>query len=344
MSDWDGMVERIAALVGIEAGYIDAFGRQAWTPLETRRTILDDFGLPTATEGETRDSLARIETMREGVLPPVLSIEAGSEASIPLGLSPQGTIGWQITGEDNTTREGRAVVTYDGQSSRFSLPALTAGYHRLRVKTGRHDVTATIIVAPRRCWEPDEFRRGTRLWGVTAQVYGLRSAHQLGIGDYSDVSEAAHGAGGLGASFLGLSPLHALFASDRSKISPYSPSSRLFLETLHIDPTAVDGFAGSAAARLLERSDIRRRIASLNANQLVDHAAAWDIKRQLLDALWLDFVRHGKTPAAFEVLLPRDGSAFARARNLRGPVRAFPRARARVVGRMAGGVPRGEIG
>ena len=68
MSDWDGMVERIAALVGIDAGYTDAFGRQAWTPLETRRAILADFGLPTATEAEARDSLAHIETMREGVL------------------------------------------------------------------------------------------------------------------------------------------------------------------------------------------------------------------------------------------------------------------------------------
>jgi (1->4)-alpha-D-glucan 1-alpha-D-glucosylmutase len=300
MSDWDGMVERIAALVGIDAGYTDAFGRQAWTPLETRRAILADFGLPTATEAEARDSLAHIETMREGVLPPVLSTEAGSEASIPLGLSPEGTITWRVTGEDDTTREGRAVVTYDGQVSRFALPPLAAGYYSLRVETGRHDVTATIIAAPRRCWEPEEYRRGTRLWGVTAQVYGLRSARQIGIGDYSDVAEAAHGAGGLGASFLGLSPLHALFAADRSKISPYSPSSRLFLETVHIDPTAVDGFAGSAAARLLERSDIRRAIASLAANQLVDHAAVWDIKRQLLDALWLDFVRGGKTPAAFE--------------------------------------------
>ncbi len=308
MSDWDDMVERIATLVGIDAGYTDAFGRQVWTPLETRRAILADFGLPTGSEAETRDSLARIEAMREGVLPPLLSIEAGREASIPVRLSPETTITWQVTGEDDTRREGRAAVTYDGQVSRFALPALAAGYHHLRVDTGRHDVAATLIAPPFRCWEPEEFRRGARLWGVTAQVYGLRSARQLGIGDYSDVAEAAHGSGALGASFLGLSPLHALFTSDRSKISPYSPSSRLFLETIHIDPTAVDGFAGSAAERLLARPDIRRRAESLAANSLVDHAAAWDIKRQLLDALWLDFVRRGKAPAAFEAFCREMGT------------------------------------
>ena len=116
-------------------------------------------------------------------------------------------------------------------------------------------------------------REGGRAWGLAAQVYAFRSAANLGIGTYADVREAARGAAPLGASFIGLSPVHALFASDRTKVSPYSPSSRLFLETLHIDPQAVPGFAGSEAARLLAESGRQARIAALRDAPLVDHAA-----------------------------------------------------------------------
>ena len=80
---------------------------------------------------------------------------------------------------------------------------------------------------------------------------------------------------------------------DRSKISPYSPSSRLFLEPIFIDPAAIEGFAGSEAARLLENSESREALASLREAPLIDHAAVWDLKRPLLEALWALFRRDG---------------------------------------------------
>jgi (1->4)-alpha-D-glucan 1-alpha-D-glucosylmutase len=156
------------------------------------------------------------------------------------------------------------------------------GYHRLQVG----DIAATLIAAPGRCWEPDALAGDARLWGATAQIYSLRSQRDLGIGDFSDVALAAEGIGAFGAAFLGLSPAHALFASDRTKISPYSPSSRLFLEPFFIDPTAVDGFSESGAAAILEQPDMRERLARLRGAQLIDYAEAWSVRRPLLDALW----------------------------------------------------------
>ena len=84
---------------------------------------------------------------------------------------------------------------------------------------------------------------------MTAQVYSLRSERDFGIGDYADVAQiCASDAGALWrARSSGLSPVHALFESDRTKISPYSPSSRLFLESIFIDPRPVEGFSESGA-------------------------------------------------------------------------------------------------
>ena len=115
-------------------------------------------------------------------------------------------------------------------------------------------------------------------------------------------------AGALGASFLGLSPLHALFASDRSKISPYSA---VLPAVPRDDAYRPDG--GGRLRRQRRRAapraiGYRRRIGRCRCQPLVDHAGAWDIKRRLLDALWRDFVRHGKTPAAFEAFCREMGA------------------------------------
>ncbi len=108
--------------------------------------------------------------------------------------------------------------------------------------------------------------------GVAAQIYALSSASDLGIGDFTDVASLAEAAGRRGADFIGLSPLHALFPADRSRISPYSPSSRLFYDAIYIDPATVVGFGGASAALLAEAE---HQVSRLKTGLLVDFAGAW---------------------------------------------------------------------
>ena len=160
---------------------------------------------------------------------------------------------WRLVDEGGASSEGRAEPVAGPDGPALPLPRLAPGYHRLAVDAGSATAEATIIAAPARCWEPRDVAGGARCWGLAAQLYAFRSGENLGIGTYADAGKAAADAGALGASYLGLSPVHALFGADRGKISPYSPSSRLFLETLHIDPAAVPGFAASPAQRLARR-------------------------------------------------------------------------------------------
>lgn len=310
MSDHDATIARIAALVGITERYTDAFRREIAVPEETRRAILEDFGLPVASPAQALESLGRAERLRSGPLPALIPVEAGRATPIPLRLE-QGAeaAAWRLTDESGAVREGRGAGLAGAEDGLLPLPALSPGYHRLRVEAAGTSAEATLIAAPPLCWEPETLRGGARLWGATAQIYGLRRPDDLGIGDYGAVGQAAQGAGALGASFLGLSPVHALFASDRTKISPYSPSSRLFLETLYIDPAAIPGFAGSEAARRLGEPEMRRRLAALREGALVDHAEVWALKRPLLDALWPLFRARGE--AAFEAFRREGGEPLA---------------------------------
>ncbi|HEV7873539.1 MAG TPA: 4-alpha-glucanotransferase, partial [Enterovirga sp.] len=259
----DEIVGRLATLVGIAPGYTDAFGNPVETPLATRRNILGHLGFPAETQEQAEESLARADALRNALVPKVISVSAGRPIEVPLRGTTAESVSWRLTDESGRVREDRVATRTAAGRSVLRLPALGAGYYGLELRADNKSATATLIAAPARCWQPGWMREGGRAWGLAAQIYAVRSDGNLGIGCYADIGEAAAGAGSLGASFLGLSPVHALFESDRTKISPYSPSSRLFLETIHIDPRAVEGFAGSAAERLLDDPERKARIAAL---------------------------------------------------------------------------------
>ena len=76
-------------------------------------------------------------------------------------------------------------------------------------------------------------------FGVAAQLYALRRTDEdhrdQGIGDFSTLALAGEKAGGAGAAYFGVSPLHMLFPHDRERASPYYPSDRRFLDPIFID-------------------------------------------------------------------------------------------------------------
>jgi (1->4)-alpha-D-glucan 1-alpha-D-glucosylmutase len=284
MTKRDSLLERLAELVGISSEYKDAFGREVETTPDTRDSILTALGLSIATETEVQASIDRLERLREGLLPAVLVASADSPDRITFRETPPQDK-WVLIEESGKVHEGRIAKG----ANAFDLPALPMGYHQLRVG----EFSATLIAAPDQCWQPDALKAEARLWGASAQVYSLRSSTDHGIGDYSDVALAAEGVGALGGSFLGLSPVHALFAADRSKISPYSPSSRLFLESIYIDPSAVEGFVESGAKALLDDESAQERLSKLQNAPLIDYTQVWATKHPLLEALWKHFQSSG---------------------------------------------------
>lgn len=291
-------LERLADLLGVAAGYTDAFGKPVETSLDTRRGMIAALGFPVGTDDEIAASLREVAAVRDGLIPPLLPAEARRATFVALRRGETtGTVAWRLVDERGHVREGRTALNASGPAG-FELPPLTPGYHRLTVTVSDRRAEAWVISAPQRCWRPRAYAdEGARDWGLAAQLYGLRSPDNLGIGSYADAGRAARDAGLRGASFLGLSPVHALFATDRTKISPYSPSSRLFLETLFIEPGVLPGFAGSkAAARLASMSD---RVEALREAKLVEHAGIWAVLSPVLRDFWEESAAHAGTDQQF---------------------------------------------
>jgi len=120
---------------------------------------------------------------------------------------------------------------------------------------------------------------GGRAWGVNCQLYGLRSDRNWGIGDFADLAELAELMARYGADFIGVNPLHALFINQPTRFSPYSPSSRRFLNPLYIAVDMLDGVARPNAVHLAAR----------RGAELVDYKDVTALKRPALDEAYRGF-------------------------------------------------------
>jgi 4-alpha-glucanotransferase len=162
-----------------------------------------------------------------------------------------------------------------------------------------------------------------RSWGIAVQLYGIRSHRNWGHGDFTDLAHLIDIASEVGASAIGLNPLHALFDDRAEEASPYFPSSRLFLNPLYIDIEAIPECPPAALA------DFEPRVAALRQRDLVDYAdvaqckvkalqVAFDAFRQLASEArqrQFDDFKRAREPllrafTAFEVLRRRFGKPW----------------------------------
>ncbi len=141
------------------------------------------------------------------------------------------------------------------------------------------------------CYVPD-WLRDKRCWGVACQIYSLRSERNWGMGDFEDLARFSEIAAAAGADFIGVNPLHALFMADALKFSPFSPSSRHFLNPLYI---ALDKVPG--ADKVLAEMVVP---AAVHDAKFVDYAAVGPLKLKALTFLFRAFREAGDPAEARE--------------------------------------------
>ena len=219
-------------------------------------------------------------------------VTLGQAAQVPLGADSA----WQLLREDPA-----APALLNGRGPSADLPAtLPSGYYLLQTA----EATRLVIVAPARCWLPEGLRSGERWWGITAQMYSLRSERNWGIGDFTDLGMLATHAASHGAAFVGVSPLHALRPGHPEQASPYSPCTRLALNVLHIDVTAIPEFPHCAQAQALVASNsFQQQLREVRASTTVRYAEVAALKEPVLVLLWETFRTtqwHSHTPRGQE--------------------------------------------
>ena len=130
--------------------------------------------------------------------------------------------------------------------------------------------TATLISVPASAYLPDALA-AQKLWGIAAQLYSLRSAHNWGIGDFTDLGTLLRATEQLGGATVAVNPLHELTLDNPTSASPYSPTSRLHLNGLYVDVDAAAQTLGKTEA--LRAAVDSAALEQLRRTSLVDYAA-----------------------------------------------------------------------
>src|SRR5262249_12349414 len=150
------------------------------------------LGLPTITKEQRRDSQSALRVLaKSATLPALLTAEVG--APIVLPFNPREATRYRIACEDGRVIEGQIDTQANGGAS--LRPVEVPGYHQLTVG----EQTASLAVAPHRCFSVTDVPGPGRPWGLAAQLYSLRRAGDVGVGDYTALGTLARAAARFGA-------------------------------------------------------------------------------------------------------------------------------------------------
>lgn len=299
-------LDRLLHSFGIASEFIEFSGNVAHIRPEHRLHMLANMGVvPESAHAVDALLQQRERALHETLVPPVYVLAPGN-AAVALNLriaDLQQSLRWRLALEDGQQRQDTVVpAALEQQGSHSSdhdhferrllwLQDLPGGYHQLTLEHGARQAHTLLIVSPPQIWRPEPLLVGKRLWGLSAQLYSVRSDDNWGMGDFADLLVLIEHAASHGAAFVLLNPLHYLDLRFPDNASPYSPSDRRYLNPLYIAPELCEDFAAVDVQQHLDSIDNQQRMVALRATANVDYEGVAGFKLPVL-ALMYDHFRH----------------------------------------------------
>lgn len=305
------LLDRLASHLGIEPSYIDIWGTRHEVSRKTKRALVEAMGVA-ADERSLQTALEEREV--KPWLSPLPPVRVVRESAFPFHTYislPESALDneleWNIYAESGDRRSGRLraaelevierrkIKEKDYVRLHFRLPENPGlGYHRLEISCGEVSAAMSLIVAPDMCYTPSALQGDGRVWGPAVQLYALRSGRDWGMGDYTDLKTLVDYCSDLGADIIGLNPLHALFPHNPEHCGPYSPSSRLFLNTLYLDIENIAEYSENDTVKQMTLApEFQRRLRAARESELVDYKEVAVLKAPALEVLYKEFrARH----------------------------------------------------
>ncbi|MDT0629855.1 4-alpha-glucanotransferase [Alteromonas sp. W364] len=301
------IIEGLVASRGIESAFVDAWGNPATVTDETKIKLLKAMGYEvddlTLLEQQVEDSVTQqwlnlvnpvqvfkhdealvfplrvsIDTAAE-VYNVLLTLESGEEQRFEIEPVEQQLLNVAEL-EDEEVHEYAVALDVD----------LPMGYHELTVSLGDAELgRSRLIKVPERCFIPEPIENGKKIWGLSVQLYCVRSQKNWGIGDFSDLTVLVKNAACQGADFIGLNPIHELYPANPDACSPYGPSSRRWLNYLYIDVEQVPEFDSKVVQMWVQSFGLEARLNELRATEYVDYEGVAEVKLAALNQVFTEF-------------------------------------------------------
>jgi 4-alpha-glucanotransferase len=316
----------LAERLGIQSSYLDQTGEALRiTSDATREALLGAMGIDASTEEGAAEALRALRIAeRRRLIDPVRVVRqrnrrALSRVAVRVPTTPAESVDWTLTLRTEDGMETRWTGTTHGGRAhrlRLELPVVPPlGYHDLTIELaagGRmRAATQRLIVVPAQCVAPEVRLRGRRGFGITANLYTVRSAKNWGVGDFGDLATIAEWLAHQGGAFVGVNPLHAL-RNEGYDVSPYSPISRLFRNPIYLRVDSIPEMALDDEARALVASaEFQEELARLRDADMLDYGRITALRAPVLESLYRTFVtrevRNGTVRArAYDLFVDRE--------------------------------------
>ncbi|MGC9401215.1 4-alpha-glucanotransferase [Vibrio genomosp. F10] len=293
-------LQQVAEMARLADSYISAWGEEAKVEDDTLLHLLGSLGYDTRNDAALLSSAEKKH--KKSVLEPVMVIRDGEAIEVELNLGAsarESEFSWRLETEQGQVLEGylQSQIVRDerkeGGPLVFTLPNdLEWGYHTLIVSRKRRKTpyVMSLILTPQSCFKQPKMNDGKKMWGPSIQLYTLRTSHNWGIGDFGDLKQLVADIASRGGDFVGLNPIHSLFPANPEGASPYSPSSRRWLNILYIDVSSVPEFALSAKAQqTVGSAEFQQRLQQARDSHWVNYTEVAELKNRVLPMLYAEF-------------------------------------------------------
>ncbi len=307
---YEGALDRATQACGVETRFWDIFGHERVASIEARQAILQalhvDCSSPEIIDHALRE---RERTEWAGILAPcyVLTYFPGTiaialhlpaaELHNPAQFRIRLESGGELTATCNLTESSvEEHKNLDGPWCRLqvNLPLeIPLGYHAIHLTVGLRRASTQLVIAPPAAWQPGFLQHGGRTAGFNIALYGLSSARNWGVGDFTDLNTLSTWAGReLGVSFIGLNPLHSIHNRRPYNTSPYLPNSIFFINFLYLDVQAIEEWNVCRRAQAcFATPEIARELHFLREAPEVEYERVSAIKKRFLKLLFVQFLR-----------------------------------------------------
>lgn len=326
-------LKQLASLAGLQDSYVHANGHTEHIALPIQQAILRAMGFDLSSELRIATHIQQLQHSRwQEQLAPVTLCSEGAPLIVRLQLAASTASSqwqWQITQENGQQLQGKLTLQPKDIVAEFqhdtdkilafdlTLTAdLITGYHQLQLSDGKQQLTQQLIITPARCFQLHDSAILHKTMGPAIQLYAVRSARNWGIGDFADLKNMVAPLAAQGNDFIGLNPLHALYPLLPQDCSPYSPNSRLWLNTLYVALDETAEFQHSARAQqLVATDDFQQQLAACRATADVDYPAVATLKAQVATVLYQAFknrelANNSARAQAFQQFLQQGGDSL----------------------------------
>ncbi|MCL1068546.1 4-alpha-glucanotransferase [Shewanella olleyana] len=243
--------------------------------------IVGDYGVDSVTYLKYQYSLSNESNIPLGL--------GYHQISLKLGLGNVDSNGFEADSADSTFNGSLMISPRSAYCGNFHGASHNTS-HGISAESSHGSSNISPMFTDNHVEHSDE-DKSVKPWGISTQLYSIKSKSQWGIGDFNDLKHLIDYAAEQGADFILLNPLHVLDLP--ANVSPYSPDDRRLLNPLYIHIESVEEF--NMIQQQIESDEFQNKKHQLAQDELLNYQQVFEVKYAIYRLLFDAFVSQNKS-------------------------------------------------